>query len=466
MHGALRLWWMGMALLAAPGCATVQLRPPVADLTDTAPVRPAAQPSHIAAVLRLSHAQSGRLVEAKIPAETGASEQLGPLQATWKVRREGRLDVAADARQRLCFDTPFAGNGQVSVFGQSLQRELRAQVRACARPALDGLGVVRLADPDAQVTIQRETVGGPVAMLKDAVAKRLQTMASEEISRQLTTVAVPLQTLLQPIQALLARPIAVGQDACLKLRAQRLDVAQPVVDPGALRFGAALVAMPTLERPCIATPDTTRPLPLTPQVVPQLPSAETVLVLPIGLGLDTLLPQVQAAVDQLGRLETAQGWMRIGKVTLGTAKGRLLVRAAISGEVQDKVLFIPLRRTLSGEVLLWGTPRLQADAITLPDLELQFDTDDKLVALATSLRRSDLVANVRDKLKIPRARIDAEASKALASLARHIEVGGELLPVVVQTQELTLQDVIASGQRLEVLVRFRGQVVIGDRAAK
>jgi hypothetical protein len=171
-------------------------------------------------------------------------------------------------------------------------------------------------------------------------------------------------------------------------------------------------------------------------------------------------------VDQLGRIETAQGWMRIGKVTLGTAKGRLLVRAAISGEVQDKVLFIPLRRTLSGEVLLWGTPRLQADAITLPDLELQFDTDDKLVALATSLRRSDLVANVRDKLKIPRARIDAEASKALASLARHIEVGGELLPVVVQTQELTLQDVIASGQRLEVLVRFRGQVVIGDRAAK
>lgn len=459
--------YLGLATLAlAPSCAALQIRPPGEDLVDTTPVRPASRPSHLAAVLRLSHVQSGRLAESRFPEQVGGAEQFGPLAAKWTVRRTGSLAVSADPRPRLCFDAPFAGKGALHAAGGSLDHELQARLRVCARPALDGQGVIRLADPDAQVTIQRETVGGPVAALKDAVARKLQDIAAREVTQKLTTLSVPVQGILAPIEALLARPIRVGQDACLKLRGQQLEVAQPQIDPSALRFGAALVALPTFERPCIEAAPTTRPSPLAIVVAPRLSSSETVLELPVGLGVDTLTPMAQSAVDQLGKIETAQGWLQVGKIALTTAMGRLVVRAQVRGEVRDTVLFVPIRRNVVGEVLLWGTPQLQGDFIVLPDLELRMVSDDKLVELAAALEHSALVANLRKRLRLPRAKFDAEARKALDGVAQHIALGNEKLPVTVETSELTLAEVSAAGQRLEVLVRFRGQVIIGDRAAQ
>jgi hypothetical protein len=175
---------------------------------------------------------------------------------------------------------------------------------------------------------------------------------------------------------------------------------------------------------------------------------------------------VQAAVDQLGRMETAQGWLQVGKVKLSTSRGALLVRAAVTGELRDKLLFVPITRKIQGEVVLWGVPELDKDGIGLSNVSLDVQSDDTLVDFGASLKRSALVDTVQKKLRIPRAKIEGEARRALANLGSGVEVAGEKLPIQVETELLTLEQVAASGQRLDVIVRFVGHVIVGDTARK
>ncbi len=460
---------VGAVLLAefASGCA-VHLRTPDPDLEDRTPVRPAGEPSSIAAVARLSHDSLARLVEQQTAKAQAGQEQMGMLAATWQLQRDGRVLAKSDDRGRLCFTLPFAGKGAVAALGQRLERDLKAQVSVCALPQLDSGGSLRLRDPDARVLIDRSTIGGPLAMLVDAVANKLQSVAGQEAVERLRALSVPTGDFLTPLLETLSQPLVLPKDACLKLRPLSVWLAQPAVDPTALRLGAAVQAMPTVEQPCsreAASAAVRRPRPPV-AVTENLEQPKTFLLLPMGLSLDSLAGQVQASVDQLGKIETAQGWMQVGKVKLSTSRGALLVRAQITGELRDKLLFIPITRQVQGEVVLWGVPELTAAGIGLANLNLDVQSDDTLVDLGAALRRSALVTAIQSKLLIPRATIEGEARKALANLGPGVDVGGEKLPIRVETEQLTLEQVAASGQRLDVIVKFVGHIIVGDTARR
>lgn len=452
-------------LLAAlmSGCA-IHLHTPDPDLPDRTPVRPAGEASSIAAVARLSHQTLARLIEAQTAEAQAGQEQLGLLSATWRVQRDGRAAVRSDDRGRLCFALPYAGQGKVAALGQRLERDLRLQILLCARPVLDSAATLRLADPDARVLIDRSTIGGPLAALTDAVASKLQEVAGREAVERLRRLSVPTGDFMTPLQNTLDQPLNLPRDACLKLRPLSVWLAQPAVDPSALRLGAAVQALPTVEQPCVREATAVRRAKLPVAVTDDLQQPKTLLLLPLGLSLEGLASQVQAAVDQLGRMETAQGWLQVGKVKLSTARGALLVRAAVTGELRDKLWFIPLTRKIQGEVVLWGVPQLDRDGVGLADLSLDVQSDDALVDLGASLRRSALIDTVKGKLRLPRALIEGEARRALANLGSGVDVGGEKLPIRVETEQLSLEQVAASGQRLDVVVRFVGQVIIGDTA--
>ena len=457
------------ALLAimTSGC-TVHLRTPDPDLVDRTPVRPAGEPSSIAAVARFNHDSLARIVEQQTSKALAGKEQLGILAAHWQLQREGRVLARGDDRGRLCFTLPFAGKGVVAAIGQSLEHDLKAQVSVCARPQLDGNAALRLVEPDARVLIDRSTIGGPLALLVDAVASKLQSVAGQEAVERLRALVVPTGDFMTPLLETLHQPLSLANDACLKLRPLSIWLAQPAVDPTAVRLGAAVQAMPTVEQPCVqeSARPAVRSVRTPVAVTDNLQQPKTFLLLPIGIALDSLAEQVQASVQQLGKIESEQGWLQVGKVRLSTSRGALLVRAQITGELRDKLLFIPLTRKIQGEVVLWGVPELTREGIGLANLNLDVQSDDTLVDLGASLRRSVLVATIQSKLRIPRAKIESEARRSLANLGPAVNVGGEKLPIRVETEQLTLEQVAAAGQRLDVIVRFVGHIVVGDTARR
>jgi hypothetical protein len=458
---------VGLVLLAlALNSCAIHLHTPDPDLADRTPVRPAGEASSIAAVARISHETLARLVESQTAEAQAGQEQLGLLSANWRLQRDGRAGVRSDERGRLCFVLPFAGKGAVAALGQRLERDLRAQILLCARPVLDSSAMIHLADPDARVLIDRSTIGGPLAALTEAVATKLQEVAGREAVERLRTLTIPTGDFMTPLQKTLDQPMNLPRDACLKLRPLSVWLAQPVVDPTALRLGAAVQALPTVEQPCVREVSQVRRARLPVAVTEKLDQPKTQLLLPLGLGLEGLAGEVQAAVDQLGRMETAQGWLQVGKVKLSTSRGALLVRAAVTGELRDKLLFVPITRKIQGEVVLWGVPELDKDGIGLSNVSLDVQSDDTLVDFGASLKRSALVDTVQKKLRIPRAKIEGEARRALANLGSGVEVAGEKLPIQVETELLTLEQVAASGQRLDVIVRFVGHVIVGDTARK
>lgn len=457
---------LALALLGS-SCA-VHLRTPDPDLVDRTPVRPAGEPSSIAAVARLSHDSLARLVEQQTAKAQGGQEQIGMLAATWQLQRDGRVLARSDDRGRLCFTLPFAGKGAVAALGQRFERDLKAQVSVCALPQLDNSGSLRLKDPDARVLIDRSTIGGPLAVLVDAVAAKLQSVAGQEAVDRLRALSVPTADFLTPLLETLNQPLMLPRDGCLKLRPLSVWLAQPAVDPTALRLGAAVQALPTVEQPCVrdTAPAAVRRARPPVAVTDNLQQPKTFLLLPMGLALDGLAGQVQASVDQLGKMETAQGWMQVGKVKLSTSRGALLVRAQVTGELRDKLLFIPITRKIQGEVVLWGVPELTRDGIGLANLSLDVQSDDTLVDLGASLRRTTLVAAVQSRLRIPREKIEGEARNALANLGPGVDVAGQKLPIRVETEQLTLEQVAASGQRLDVIVKFVGHIIVGDTARR
>lgn len=454
-----------MALASMVGCA-VHLQTPQPDLLDRSPVRPAPQLSHLAAVVRLSHESIGRMVEQRMPERQAGTESLGVLQGSWEIRREGHVAVRGDERGRLCFVLPFAGKGALQAFGQRMDKELRAHVHACARPELDAGATLHLREPDVRVLIERTAAGGPIQLLLDAITTKLQAVTGQAALERLREFTVPTWDALAPLQALLATPVPLPQQGCLKLRPQSLRLTQPVIDPTALRMGATVAALPTAEQPCAAEPRGRPPGRMPVAVVADLESPKTFLLLPVAVALDTLTDQVKQAVEKVGVIKTDQGWVKVTAVRLSTAKGSLLVHATIAGEVNDRILFVPIQRAVQGEVLLWGVPTVGTDGIHLTELELDVRSDDRLVELAASLKNSQLKAIIAEKLMIRRDFVEQQAKKALDEFGKGVMVGGEKMPMAITIEQLQVETVAAVGQRLEVTVRYVGQVTVGDTAAK
>lgn len=446
------------------GCA-VQFQAPTPDLPDRKPVLPAPMLSHLAAVARIPHATLGRLAEGHLEKGQSGTETMGVLNANWHVARDGPVTVRGDDRGRLCFVTLFKGKAEATALGQRLDKELRGQMNACARPELDAGATLRMREPDVRVLLDRSAVGGPVGFVMDAILTKLQAVAGDAALVKLRELAVPTLDALGPLQAMLQTPIALPDKACIKLRPQSVRVTQPMIDPTALRMGASVAALPTGEQPCTDGADRTAfagKLPFA--VVDHLETPKTFLLLPMAMSLDALQKPMADELARIGVMKTDQGWVKVTGVRLSTARGALLVHAAIEGEIQDSFLFILIRRPVRGEVLVWGNPEVDRDGVKLANLDLALHTDDRLVAMGAALKHSQLVEVVAKHARIPRARIDEMARKALDAFSQGIVIGRERVPATAQIEQLNVESVTAAGQRVEVLVRFVGQVVVGETA--
>lgn len=458
--------------LLLPGCA-LHLRAPTPDFEDRTPVAPAAEVSHLAAVAHLPLDLLAAMVEQQTVAPIQRGDRLG--FATWSIElaRQGRV-VARGQDGSLCFSVPFQGMGRITAMGQTLSRVLAARVELCAQPRLengtrpDEGATLRLLDPVARIQLDRQEIGGPGRALLDIAAEQLEHHAGRDLAAYARTLRLPTVNALAPLLKALVQPMPLGSatqpdaQGCLKLRPQALRLAQPEVDANALRLAVSVTALPTVEQPCRPSP-TAVALPRA-EVQEPLQHPKTRMLLAVGVSLATVQAELLAALRKLGRISLKdQGHVEITGLRLDSANGALLVRAKVVGVIRDSFLGIAISRPLDGELLLWGIPTLDRDAIHLADVHLDLQTDDGVVGLGAALKRARLTEIVQETLRLPRARIEGEAKAALKQLEKGIRLGDQTVPVRIDQELLTLEHVAARGQRLDVLVRFVGQIVVGAR---
>ena len=459
-----RLLWLIVAAWLATGCVR-HLRVPPADLHDVAPVKPADALSFLGASLHLTHPQLVALLEPQLPPPFAGTQRVGPLSLQYQVGRSGALQLFADAEQRLCVQQFLAGTGQIRSPLYDHTQQLQAQLLACVRPTLDGAGLLRLQQPVVRVLVERGGLTGPVGSLLDFLSDDLQQRASAWATQALGAVTIPTAPLLQPVVARLQQPMALAQGACLRLRAQSVLLGQPKVARSGLALAASVAAKPSVEQPCSTAPQPmARPKVA---VAAELRAPQTWLQLPIGVTLATLQKPLEDALVGRGRVALDAGWLRVLGVRLQTSGGKLLARVRIDGAYQTKLLgFIPWNQKIAGEVLLLGEPVVERGGMRIANLQVDVRSDSDLVEWAASLKRSDLVRLVEAHLQVSAKQVQDAASTALRGWSQQVDAAGVRLPVHVRMDELSLQRVAATGQRLILEVRFVGQVSVGEQPAE
>ena len=446
------------AVLTLSSCA-LHLRAPDLDVGADRPVAPATEPSHLAAVVRLPLPVVAALVEQQVTEPIERTEKVGPMTWTLQVARQGSIVARSDGGN-LCFDVPFRGTGTVTALGGKLERKLDAHIGLCAVPHLGPRGVLTLNDVTVRVQVAHSDLGPLTKPLFDGLAAQLEQVAGRQLIDYLKTLEIPANQAWAPLTAMLSRDIALPQGACLRLRPQALELGQPEVDPSALRLSVHVTALPTVEQPCAKVPPSLASVPVT--VSGDLQHPPTRLLLPVGIGLEKLGEEVGKSLHALGRIETGNGWLEVQGVRLGTARDVLVVRAQVKGEVRDSVLWIPYHRAVDGEVLLWGVPQLDETVVRLASVQMDLRTDDGLTELGAALKRARLTEIVEKKLQVPRALLERQAREALLDIGKGLEFAGQRMPVRIDTETLQLEKARAMAGRLEVQVRFVGQIVIGD----
>lgn len=454
MRGRVAIFILG----CLSGCA-LHLRAPELDPSGARPVEPSAEPSHLAAVVRLPLPVVAALVEQQVTEPIERTEKVGPLVWSLTVARQGRI-VARAENENLCLGVPFRGAGTVSALGARLERALEARVDLCTLPHLGPTGILTLRDVSVRVHVAHSDLGAMTRPLFDGLATQLEQVAGAQLLSYLRTLEVPADQAWAPLLNLLAQDIPLARGACVRLRPQAIELGQPDVDPSALRLSVDVTALPTVEQPCAAAPSSTRPVPFRVNADLQHPKAR--LLLPIGLGLDGLGAEVGQALHALGRIEADDGWLEVQSVTLSSARDMLVLRAKVRGEVRDSVLWIPYTRAIDGELLLWGEPLLDDTSLRLAKVQLDLRTEHGLDQLGVALHRARLTEVVEQKLRLPRGGIEKQARDAVTELGKGLQLAGQQVPVRIDTDSLALERVRAVPGRLEVQVRFVGQIVIGD----
>ena len=440
------------------GCA-LHLRAPELDLGAARPVEPATEPSHLAAVVRLPLPVVAALVEQQVTEPIERTEKVGPLVWSLTVARQGRI-VARAENENLCLGVPFRGSGTVTALGARLERNLDARVDLCALPHLGPTGILTLRDVSVRVHVAHSDLGAMTRPLFDGLATQLEQVAGTQLLSYLRTLEVPANEAWAPLLTLLAQDIPLARGACVRLRPQAIELGQPEVDPSALRLSVDITARPTVEQPCTAAPASLRPVPFNVNGELQHPKAR--LLLPIGLGLDGLGAEVGKALQALGRIEAEDGWLEVQSVALSSARDMLVLRAKVRGEVRDSLFWIPYHRAIDGELLLWGEPILDDAWLRLGKVQLDLHTEHGMDQLGVALHRARLTEVVEHKLRVPRLAIEKQARDAVAELGKGLQLAGQQVPVRIDTDSLSLERVRAVPGRLEVQVRFVGQIVIGD----
>ena len=453
-----------LLLGALPACA-LHLVAPEPDVRTLQPVEPAAETSFIAAVAHLPLMQLAGIVEHYALAPVQRTGDAGPVHWALDIARGGIVTPRADSGA-LCLLVPFRVAARAQAMGASLDKTLGADIDLCARPTLTPTGDLRLENVVARVNLHNLNLPGPLAMLSGVAIDALQNLVARQLAELLGKLSLPVATAVAPMTAALNRPMVL-QQACLKLRAQGITAAQPEVDPSALRLAIVVAALPTVEQPCALAPDlglAQRSVSIA--VQRELAVPETRLLLPIGVSLDAVQAQSSAQLVTgkplpLGEPGSDRGWIQLDGIRLDSAKGALLIHVRVHGEIADTFLWLPIHRKIEGEFMIWGLPEVTETEIHLTDVHLDMQTDDRLVELAVALKKADLTAQIARQVRIPRESVEAQARAAVLALAQPLDVDGQRLPVRIEIKQLSVERVRAAGQRLEVLVRFVGQILVG-----
>jgi len=100
--------------------------------------------------------------------------------------------------------------------------------------------------------------------------------------------------------------------------------------------------------------------------------------------------------------------------------------------------------------------------VRLASVQLDLRTADGLTQLGAALKRARLTETVEKKLQVSRYFLENQARAALLDVGKGLELAGHHIPVRIDTETLQLETARALAGRLEVQVRFVGQIVIGD----
>lgn len=454
----------GWSLLAT-GCA-VTLRAPTPDALQARPVAAPTSLGSLSMSVRLTADTIAAWLD-DASAEPTRYGQTAAMVGRWslEVRRQGPARVWADG-ERLCVALPFAGDGQIEVLGQRLQRSVSAGLRVCARPRVRPDAHLTLTDVIIGVELDRSRMELATRVLVETMARHLGEIVAKATQARVEALAVPIAPLIQPRLAALHRPWDLGEGACLRIRPERIWIGQPVVEEAALRLPLRLDARPSAELPCAAAPATAeaRQEPVAIAGDPDLRVIDLRLRLPIGVSLRSMEPELAKALAARGRIATdGGGWVRVGAARLDSAGGAVLVRADVAGALRGRVLgLIPVERDVRGEVLFWGRPTLRADHVEIDAPVLDVRSDDRVTELVAALQREELAAATARASRVPTAPLLARADAMLRKLGEGVDVGGQRLPIRVDRKSLTLVAARAVDGRLVVEAEFIGHIVIGE----
>ena len=454
--------WPCLALFVAvhslTGCA-IHLRIPRADPGAARAVTPAVVESHIAVVARLSHAQLGAIFDrvAIAPIEAGQDSPI----ASWKVRvqRAGKATVSG-ARGRVCLRQPLRSAGHVKVLNRRLEHQVAAHLMVCGLPVVTEDGMLRLGDAQATVHVDRQTVARRTAIVYEQIEAIIAQQISPALSAAVADAAVPLASALAPLRQALALPVALPGGACLKLRPDQIRLGRPEVDPGHVRLTASVRARPTVELPCALGSAPLQPLAL--KITPGLRHPLATLRLPVAVAVTDQREAVRKLLRGAGRIETRSGWFEVHDVSLGTGDGHLVATLQVRGESRSRWLGMGWRRQIDGEVALWGRPAVGPTHLGVQDMQVTLDSGDLLADLSAAMQRQGLNKAMAAKLRWPKADLNARARTMLARIARPLQVGGDQIPIRIDTRKFGVVGARAAGGQLIFDFDFEGHVVVGD----
>lgn len=450
-----------LAALVPSGCA-IHLRAPEADPVGAAPVAaPAA--TTIVTVVRLGPAELGGLLDAATAA-TARYGQRSAIVGQWslEVSRAGQTSVRGQD-DRLCLAAPLQGKGSIEVFGRRLDRRVDARIEVCARPLLLANGKLRLADPQIGVRVGDGRVELSSKVLADTLGKHVRDVLRPKIEAAYEAASWPIAPHFTPLLQALDRRFVLEGDGCGRLRPQRLEVGQPIVEDGGLRIPAALTVRPTLELPCVSAPpraEAQAEVAIVPS--PDLRFSATTLRVHVALSTERLTTKLRETLRARPPVAVEGGALHFDDVSLATAGGNLRVVAKVRGKVGGRWLgLVPVQRAVDGEVVVWGPLQVSDEEVALATPQLLLHSDDDVTRIAAALQRERLVGEVEKHARLPLGPALQHARKALAAWGRAFSVAGVAMPVRIDERSLRVEAVRAEAGRLVAVVAFVGHVVVG-----
>lgn len=335
-----------------------------------------------------------------LPAGGGGGIRLGVLDARWRLAR-GPAALQA-APPGLAIQMPLTGEINIGAgFLRCQAGGIGGVFSIALEPTLTADGALVLQRPRVTVAQQGNIACVGIQVPLGDLFNQMLRPTEQALAAVLTELRLPLGPALSRGLAELAVPRALtvaGQPACLDLDPAALVIAPIAAGSAGPTIRVGLDVAPRLSLG--ACPSRAAAAPRALSVRQENSSGPSRVQVAVAIpATDLQAPLAAALVGK--RFGGGSNQVQINAVAVGDARGRALVRLAVSGAYQ-------------GDLFLWGTPTVRAEGgrylLSVPDLQVASESASRLQDLRLDLfqlfegnladkLRPQLVLDITDKLQ-------------------------------------------------------------------